>query len=77
MAVMKTTTYEATIENGQIKLPDTVRLPEHAKVLVVVPLPEERQRFAITIADDGLPVIHTNQGVITSELVRNLETRTA
>ena len=34
---MKTITYEATVENGQIKLPATVRLPDHTKVLVVVP----------------------------------------
>jgi hypothetical protein len=33
---MKTTTYEAIVENGQIKLPATVHLPEHTKVLVVV-----------------------------------------
>jgi predicted DNA-binding antitoxin AbrB/MazE fold protein len=34
---MKTTTYEAIVENGQIKLPESVHLPEHTKVLVVVP----------------------------------------
>jgi len=34
---MKTVTYEATVENGQIKLPPAVSLPEHTKVLVVVP----------------------------------------
>ncbi len=34
---MKPVTYEATVENGQIKLPPTVHLPEHAKVFVVVP----------------------------------------
>ena len=34
---MKTTTYEAIVENGQIKLPPTVHLPEHTRVLVVVP----------------------------------------
>ena len=33
---MKTTTYEAIVENGQIKLPATVHLPERTKVLVVV-----------------------------------------
>ena len=35
-SAMKTTTYEAIVENGQIKLPPTVHLPEHTKVLVVV-----------------------------------------
>jgi hypothetical protein len=34
---MKTTTYEATVENGQIKLSGAVRLPEHTRVFVVVP----------------------------------------
>jgi hypothetical protein len=34
---MKIMTYEATIENGQIKLLEAVRLPEHATVYVVVP----------------------------------------
>ena len=34
---MRTVTYEATVENGQIKLPGTVLLPEHTKVFVVVP----------------------------------------
>ncbi len=34
---MKTITYEATVENGQIKLPEPLHLPDHTKVLVVVP----------------------------------------
>ena len=34
---MKVLTYEAIVERGEVKLPDTVRLPEHAKVYVVVP----------------------------------------
>jgi hypothetical protein len=34
---MKVTTYEATVEDGQIKLSEAVRLPEHATVYVVVP----------------------------------------
>ena len=38
---MKSTTYEATVENGQIKLPETVHLPEHTKVLIVVPKAKE------------------------------------
>ena len=74
---MKTTTYEATVENGQIKLPDTVHLPEHAKVLVVVPLIEEQQRFTVATGDDGLPIIRANYGVITSQQVKDLETQTA
>ena len=34
---MKVTAYEATVENGQIKIVEPVRLPEHARVYVVVP----------------------------------------
>jgi hypothetical protein len=34
---MKLTTYEAVVENGQIKLSEPVRLPEHATVYVIVP----------------------------------------
>jgi len=34
---MKVLTYEAVVERGEVKLPQTVRLPEHAKVYVVVP----------------------------------------
>ena len=33
---MKTITYEATVENGQIKLPGAIHLPDHTKVFVVV-----------------------------------------
>lgn len=31
------TTYEAVIENGQVRLPYNIHLPEMAKVYVVVP----------------------------------------
>ena len=34
---MKIATYGATVENGQIRLSEPVRLPERAKVFVVVP----------------------------------------
>lgn len=34
---MKAITFEATIVNGQIKLVDSITLPEHLRVLVVVP----------------------------------------
>ena len=30
-------TFEGIVENGQIRLPATVRLPERAKVYVVIP----------------------------------------
>ncbi len=34
---MSVTTIEGVVENGQIRLPASVRLPERAKVYVVVP----------------------------------------
>lgn len=34
---MKVATFEAVVENGQIRLPGSVRLPEKARVYVVVP----------------------------------------
>lgn len=44
---MSVATYEATIENGQIKLDDSVRLPEHARVYVLVPGADEVSRFHV------------------------------
>lgn len=34
---MGVTTFECVVENGQIRLPIDVHLPEHARVYVVVP----------------------------------------
>ncbi len=34
---MRVTTFEGVVERGQIRLPGTVRLPENAKVYVVIP----------------------------------------
>jgi hypothetical protein len=34
---MKVTTFEGVVENGQIRLPAGVRLPDKAKVYIVVP----------------------------------------
>jgi hypothetical protein len=34
---MSVTTIEAIVENGQIRLPSSVRLPERAKVYVLIP----------------------------------------
>jgi hypothetical protein len=39
--MMKAITYEAVVERGEVKLPRTVTLPEHAKVYVVVPGTED------------------------------------
>ena len=34
---MKVATFQGTVENGQIRLPAGVRLPEKVKVYVVIP----------------------------------------
>lgn len=34
---MKIATFEAIVENGQIRLPSSIHLPEKAKVYVVIP----------------------------------------
>jgi hypothetical protein len=76
MATMKTTTYEGTVENGQVKLPDTVHLPDHTRVFVVVP-DMKLEPFTLTTGDDGLPLIRTTNGIITSLLVKDIEALTA
>ena len=44
---MMVLTYEAVVEGGEVKLPETVKLPEHAKVYVVVPGVEDLPPFMI------------------------------
>ena len=44
---MKVITYEATIENGQVKLLDDVHLPDHARVYVVVPGVEAAPQYYV------------------------------
>ncbi len=44
---MKVETYEAIVENGQIKLAGVVRLPEHTKVYVIVPSDLKPQEYYI------------------------------
>jgi hypothetical protein len=34
---MSVTTYQGTVENGQVRLAENVRLPENARVYVIVP----------------------------------------
>ncbi len=45
---MKVTAYEGIVENGQVKLPEEVRLPEQTKVYVIVPASEVTQRFHLS-----------------------------
>ena len=47
---MKVTAYEATVEKGQIKILEDVRLPERARVYVVVPDAE-----GVTVLHVGSP----------------------
>ena len=44
---MKVTTYEGRVENGQVRLSDPVRLPEKAKVYVIVPETAELNQVRI------------------------------
>jgi hypothetical protein len=44
---MKVTTYEAVIEDGQVRLPDDAHIPDHTKVYVVVPMAETVERVRI------------------------------
>ena len=44
---MTVATYEAIVENGQIKLLKAVPLPEHARVYVVVPGVDPTPRFHV------------------------------
>ena len=45
--VWKVETYEAIVENGQIKLADIVQLREHSKVYVIVPGDAEPNQFYV------------------------------
>jgi hypothetical protein len=67
---MKVVTFEGFVENGQIRLPMSVHLPEKAKVYVVVPdlevpsvpyigsprlvHPEQAADFEKEVVEDGL-----------------------
>jgi len=44
---MKVAAFEGIVENGRIRLPDTVRLPEKAKVYVVLPGAEAPPAFYV------------------------------
>ncbi len=56
---MKVTTFEGVVENGQIRLPATIRLPEKARVYVVIPDVEVQ-----TLAYIGSPrLVHPEQVV--------------
>ncbi len=65
---MRVATYEAVVENGQIRLPLDLRLPENTRVYVVVPSmeaipaayiasprlihPEQAKDFVLSVQED-------------------------
>ena len=54
---MRVTTFEGIVENGQIRLPANVQLPERAKVYVIIPDVEVQ-----TVAYIGSPrLVHPEQ----------------
>ena len=66
---MNVATFEGIVENGQIRLPDNIRVPERTKVYVVIPgesqpsatrlmsprlvHPEQAKDFEITVIANG------------------------
>ena len=76
--------------DGQIRIPAEIRATDHLGVgdlfdlerllpghYVLTKLGPERSRFSVLTAEDGLPVIQSDGGVITSQLVSDLECRTS
>jgi hypothetical protein len=47
MSTMSVTTFEGVVENGKIRLPPDIRLPEKAKGYVVIPDAEIAQRVHV------------------------------
>ena len=66
---MSVATFEGIIENGKIKLPDSIRVPERTKVYVIIPgvsqpgpmrimsprlaHPEQAKDFELTVIPDA------------------------
>ena len=67
---MKVTTFEGVVENGQIRLPANVRLPERAKVYVVIPDVEVE-----TVAYIGSPrLVHPEQAAdFKKEVIKDIQ----
>jgi hypothetical protein len=51
-------------------------VPDHTKVFVVVP-EAKAEPFSIVTGEDGVPIIRTTNGVITSPLVKDIEAQLA
>jgi len=56
---MSVTTFQGVVENGQIRLPGYLRLPEKTKVYVVIPDAAVRPRAYIS----SPRLVHTEQAV--------------
>jgi hypothetical protein len=69
-------TIEVRIDHGKLAPVEPLLLPEHRRGLLMV-LPSaaggSAPAFSIGSEGDGLPVIHAQGGVITAELVREIE----
>ncbi len=74
---------------GQISIPDEIRQNDHLATgdsfelerltpghYLLTKQPSSRACFTIAVGEDGLPVIRTENGVITSGLVKELESQT-
>lgn len=75
--------------DGQINVPQEIRQTDHLGTgdlfsfdrlasgnYLLTKLPTQSPPFTVVIADDGLPVIRGNGGVITSQRVREVESQT-
>ena len=60
----------------EIKHLSPVERARVARFIVENETPATLGKAVVTVADDGLPIIRTNGGVITSHLVRELESMT-
>jgi bifunctional DNA-binding transcriptional regulator/antitoxin component of YhaV-PrlF toxin-antitoxin module len=83
--IMKTT----LDAGGQISIPDEIRLTDHLAAgdsfelerltsghYLLTKQRPPGFRFTVTVGEDGLPVIRPETGVITSRLVKELESQT-
>ena len=79
----------ALTQNGQIGIPPEIRRADQLEPgnlfsfdrltpghYLLTKLATEPQHFTVVTADDGLPVIRTNGGVITAQMVQDIESQT-
>jgi hypothetical protein len=66
-------TIEVQIDHGRVTPVGPHSLPEHGRGLLTVLTDVPGRGFSIGTEADGLPVIRGEGGVITSEMVREIE----